>query len=367
MSEALTLKQPFRQAEHTFLVKGTFENQFSNPQRIESQGAVVEFVRLRPEILSDQVPIIVGGGLGLEPRAYQSIARQIYNKGREVILVKQPRSGRANTTNRELVGADNKFRVDTLVATSNNNDREVISDQSSSDDLLEGGTTDKLPDSVTANIEDLLSAGIDRADIAEQVQKARNTIAVLKACGIEKTDVIAHSEGTLFMTIAALERPDLFRSMVFMGPAGMIGKDTFPRLALRFAKVIGHNITKNLIENPATGITINNSALKYGIKNPAKSLREVFETAKTRIDKLLYEARENGTKIGVLYWDQDLLFPANRIRGNVTLDSQGFRGNVDTHDYVYQVGAGHDDLRTNAATNAKAALDMLRKLNVQES
>jgi len=78
-----------------------------------------------------------------------------------------------------------------------------------------------------------------RAELAaiygtEELSKAINLLAVLDEQGIAQTDVMAMSEGAINSSIAAMIAPERFRNMIFIGPAGMIGKDNVFKLLGRF-------------------------------------------------------------------------------------------------------------------------------------
>lgn len=70
----------------------------------------------------------------------------------------------------------------------------------------------------------------------EEIQMAKRLISVIDTLKTEgkipdkKIDVIAHSRGMGYSTIAALLRPDLFSALVGYGGVGLIGKDNLARL-----------------------------------------------------------------------------------------------------------------------------------------
>lgn len=73
----------------------------------------------------------------------------------------------------------------------------------------------------------------------EEIRMAKSLIRVLEdpairaKIGENKIDVAAHSRGLGYTTIAALLRPDLFRTIGAYGGAGLIGKDSVPSLLWR--------------------------------------------------------------------------------------------------------------------------------------
>lgn len=291
-----------------------FKEQFQTIRQIESQGGNVKFVDIAPEVLDDEIPVIVAGGWGLGPKAYESTAKVGYESGRRMLLMEHSRSGK--------------------------------------------------PQSENASAPD------------EELQKAHSLVEVLKASGVEKTDVIAHSEGTIYTVLAALEHPELFRSIVFTGPAGMVGQDTTRQLVRRFGPVMGRSLTKDMWHNPRAGLATGNDITKHVIKNPAKSLREIKDMAATRIDHVLGGLRQNGIKVGILQWNADRVFPPDRIEEHVVIeginrvtngensdyvvDPTVVAGNVDAYASVITKKAGHGDLQINPGVSTAAALNLLK-------
>lgn len=84
--------------------------------------------------------------------------------------------------------------------------------------------------------------GISSAHIAHHTEgrehaiheiELRKVAALLKALdekSIEQTDIVAHSEGAIYGVSAALLRPERFRNLVLVDPAGMVGEDSQERL-----------------------------------------------------------------------------------------------------------------------------------------
>jgi len=77
----------------------------------------------------------------------------------------------------------------------------------------------------------------------EEVQKAFALLETIDKKDLKKVDAIGYSEGGLDLAIAASLQPEKFKNLVFVAPAGMIGKDSFYKLAKRFTAEIA---TSNL-------------------------------------------------------------------------------------------------------------------------
>ncbi len=336
-----------------------FEQQFKQSRTIESQGGVVRFVDIAPsaEKIEDTVPVTVASGFGLGPDAYKGPAETIYNSGRRGILLEHARRGKSK----------------------------LMDDSRSLEHLRQ--TMDMV------NI--LEAAGINPDKIKEELQKARSMVDVLRASGVEQTDVIAHSEGTIYTVLAALENPELFRSVVLIGPAGMIGEDNILQLGKRFSSAARSSLWgKDKKQNPEAAKATNRSVNKHVAKSLLnfKFLREANQIAKTPIDQLLFslkkESRQKGREIhvGLIQWESDPVFTSDRIRQHVALEgvekvldngdvesvvynanvsANSAPGNIDAWASVADRDAGHGDLQIDPNSSTVAALDMLKTLNSQ--
>lgn len=148
-----------------------------------------------------------------------------------------------------------------------------------------------------------------------ELRKAAAITKVIEAKGIEKVDVVAHSEGALFTTIAAAQNPEKFRSITYFAPAGLIGGDTFWKLISRF----GYDLLqqwRDRKKSPERESKINTAlieALKT-FKNPKMLLDEVRAIANLQIQKNLRELRQHGVKIIIVHPVGDKAFPMERMQ-----------------------------------------------------
>lgn len=295
----------------------TFKDQHSDVHEVESEGGIVKYVDISSEHLSDKVPILLAGGWSVGRRGYRSVAEKIYDEDRRVLLIDHARSGQA-----------------------------------------ESG---------------------DKKHAKEALQKAHSLLAVMDDAGIEKADVIAHSEGAVNAVLAALEKPDRFRSIILVAPAGMIGKDTVSELLKRFAPKQARSLTKDFVENPRAASAVNIFGGAYIAANPKKSLRELQALTELQIDRILQILREKGIKIGLIQSKQDPVFPHQRIAEHISIegirkvkmgesiqyqwDPNQVMGNVDVYASVANRKAGHDHLIIHPDESMNVALNMLNSLN----
>lgn len=204
----------------------------------------------------------------------------------------------------------------------------------------------------------------------EITHKATTLLNILDDAGLEKVDVIAHSEGALNTVLAASWQPERFRNIILVAPAGMIGGDTVPKLVGRFASKLRYDLEKGIPElkarDPKKAKQYKVSPLKYFIANPTKAFREVGAIAHTQIDRQLSDLREAGIQIGILQSHSDRGFPDERIYQQIVLQEavngpnpQDLQMSVDGYASVAASDAGHDDIIIHPERTTRAALDML--------
>jgi pimeloyl-ACP methyl ester carboxylesterase len=209
-------------------------------------------------------------------------------------------------------------------------------------------------------------------DNPEVAQKANTLLKVVEQMGAEKVDVIAHSEGALNAILAAKLYPEKFRNIVLVAPAGLIGKDSVPRLSGRFMAKVARGYLVDMKEikqrDAESAERFAKSGPTYINANKAKALREVKAIAKTQIkDTDLDELREKGINIGVLQSNKDYGFPQKRIGKQLIKQAaapeQDLIMSVDAYASVAAKNAGHDDLIIHPERGTRAALQMLSELD----
>ena len=276
----------------------SFEEQYKNAKNIESYGGAARYLDIRPEFSNGELPILVASGWSEGRKSFHDTAKEIYSENLRVLLVDHARNGR-------------------------------------------------VPEDSSVN--------------REIEHKANTLLGILDDTGIDKVNVIAHSEGTLNTIAAAIRKPEQFNVIILAMPAGLIGKDSVLKLAGRFVPKLARSISKDTYENPRIGTAVNVGGAAYIVKNPAKAAREVSAMANTTIDEVLGELREKGIKIGVLQSHSDTIFPDERIEKHIRLD--GPFANVDSYASVVAKDAGHDDLMIHPERATRGALQMIGQFN----
>lgn len=277
-----------------------FSRQIKSTNSVESLGGQADYIYFRHETPRDgALPVLVASGWSEGTESLRDTAQEIFNDGREVIVMDHARRG-------GIKASDTDFH------------REIT-------------------------------------------HKATTLLNILDDAALEKVDVIAHSEGALNTVLAASWQPERFRNIILVAPAGMIGGDTVPRLVGRFASKLKYDLVKGIPElkarDPKSAKRYMANPPKYFISNPAKALREVGAIAHTQIDRQLPDLRDAGIRIGVLQSHSDRGFPDGRIQEQVILDDKA--GNMDAYASVAASDAGHDDIIIHPERTTRAALGML--------
>jgi len=184
----------------------------------------------------------------------------------------------------------------------------------------------------------------------------------LKKKGIEKVDVIAHSEGAINSLIAALLKPGQFRNIVLDKPAGLIGKDSKIALTGRFIKLLLQEAIARpiLLTDSTSSIRAGTRTARYIAENYHRVLKEMGAMSSGDITEMMTKLSEHGIKFSIISGVDDPLFPVNRQIRNMRQSNR-----VPPIKGYYSVIGGHNELSINADQHAALAfnaLDDLRNL-----
>ncbi|MBP6882664.1 MAG: alpha/beta hydrolase [Candidatus Levybacteria bacterium] len=201
----------------------------------------------------------------------------------------------------------------------------------------------------------------------EADRKAEAVYSVIKAKDdIDKFDIVAHSEGAVNALIAASFVPERVRNIVLVNPAGLIGQDTFLRLSTSFSKAIGQDMIRSIQSLRSTqrrGEFIRNfgnttlETAKYVSQNPLRALSEVRYLVKSDTSDLVKQLTDTGINIGILAnWD-DPVFPEPRMRE--MLEGQDIA-------QFHTIAGGHNALNTTPRVHITEAVEMLERMRVRD-
>lgn len=168
----------------------------------------------------------------------------------------------------------------------------------------------------------------------ESVRRALALLSVIEATeGVDKVDIVARSEGAIDAAIAKYLNPERIGNIVLVNPAGMLDKDGLWRLGkasvaqerrkkqapfeIDVLDEQSVNISRDIL-SPSADLK---SMTRY-VANPVRAGKDIGTILHTNIEFFLNMAQEEGSHIGWITTEDDLLFPTPELPDN-------FQGIVD--------------------------------------
>lgn len=174
---------------------------------------------------------------------------------------------------------------------------------------------------------------------AAEMRKTEVLMQALDRKGIKQADAISHSEASLFMTMGAMIYRDRFRNFVLVSPAGLIGPDTFPRLAADFSKDISGQTIKALFDDHSRIAKMWKAYTEFGksiVAGPILTTQEMNAIVTLRIEDILRELKSRGHGISIIHTAHDKAFPMDRMQKIVdTTMVDGFVSVGGSHNELY--------------------------------
>lgn len=230
--------------------------QFRNKEILEFAGGTIEAVDIKPEHQKTKIPVAVMPGWGGTPEIYKDNILALAEADRRVISVDAPHG-----IKHEIKGEDAK----------------------------------DMPDVILRKV----------AALAETLEEK----------GIEKIDMNSHSQGCIEAVLFAKLYPEKVRNIVLMNPAGMIGKDSFWRLAFDFlkdsAKQYPESFSKKRLKQ---AMEMGNIVTGNALANPVRALKEVNAIAHAQMHDILKELQKKGIGVIVIHSVDDEAFPMERVQ-----------------------------------------------------
>lgn len=199
-----------------------------------------------------------------------------------------------------------------------------------------------------------------------ELRKMAALLKTLDEKGIEQTDIVAHSEGAIYGALAALLRPEKFRNMVLVDPAGMVGEDKTSRLVkgavldivLQTARIYKKLLTKQGFEAFKQSNTAAKSLAQVFVSNPRHTVESIGVIAYSQIHEILKTLKDLGIKIAIVHAVDDKFFPMDKVQSQTTAEmADGFYSVKGTHNQLYL----HPEQYTALVDSALDALEAKRK------
>ena len=248
-----------------------FEGQFNLRKKIDTKGGVLEII----DIIPDQekgLPIFLSSGWASTPKLLKPLLKTLNEKGRRVITVNFK-----------------KF--------------------------------------------DKINSHINKG-VAREKLKSQAILETIKILGIKEIDIIGHSEGAVYTTLAVENNPDLFRNFVLVAPAGMTPKQSFLKTASKFIlDTLLWPIKKIRGKNRPLYHVIQNA--KFFMLNPIQSLQEGYGLSKIFIAKKIDFIIKSGVNVNLIYFNGDSIFPCKEVRHNAEIHNIPIYLAEGSHNFIY--------------------------------
>lgn len=208
-------------------------------------------------------------------------------------------------------------------------------------------------------------------DIHEQ-RKTAALLEVIRQKGFEKIDAIGHSEGAIYLVLAALEQPEWFRTLLLENPGGMVGEDSFFALIGRayahrrqeIEAIEKDDMVRNML---SIGKGERRQNLTNDILRGAASPRAI---ACTQIQELLFLLKKKGVHIIIAHAVDDLIFPMDKVQ-EISRSMKDEGGNsIPGREFIdgfYSIQGGHNDFIVNPRMHAILAMDAFTAITKKET
>lgn len=289
-----------------------FDELFANQEIYESPAGKNRVVDVSPEFPRTELPVTLLSGMGATPEVNKQIIQTFWKDGRRTLSMAYDRKG---------------------------------------------GKGEVTPE---------VSFGAE-----EQIRKADALIDALERKGIGKTDVVGHSEGALVAIIAASKRPDLFRNIILLDPAGMVGESNVMQLVIRQMKenIAVAKRVKADAEAKAGEALASREFNKHLSDSGPRALDELKGVAGSQIQDVLGSLHQLGIGISIIHGRDDLLFPMKQIQkiaGSSLLSTEVQNGTEWENlsiDGFYSVSGRHNEIQFQPQRYTEVVIEALDALD----
>jgi pimeloyl-ACP methyl ester carboxylesterase len=194
----------------------------------------------------------------------------------------------------------------------------------------------------------------------EPVRKMQALIGGLSRLGIDRVDLVAHSEGALTAMLAAALYPRRVRGLVLLDPAGLIADDRYHHLAGRFLMMQAQCVAEG-VRHPALLpglVQATVGLLSFVATHPTRALGQLRALATWDAVDALRVAVDAGVGVIVIEGVDNQIFPLVR-RGALVRDGRPLL------DGYYSVRGGHATFLGDPR-HAEAVVDALALLRAHK-
>lgn len=255
-----SLREVTRENEREILLQ-LFDAQLAQPEKMQFREGSFDFFDLTPEVLKDSVPVLFVTGFGKSPQSYRETLFEIYVSGRRVIGLSMP----------------------TEDVTVHEHER-----------------TENIPEVQTERALTLLYALIEK--------------------GIERADVVTHSEGGMNAAVAATIEPERFRNFVFIALPGVTSAVSYFEIAKRGfqnMKAVKQGVREGDLETRAR-YKRSNDDIKQWVKRRGglKAAVESMNPGRVEIGQVVRDLHNTGHGVSIIAHVDDKMLPMAEYQRN---------------------------------------------------
>ncbi len=268
----------------TTINRSSLEQQYEHPRVIEVDGTPLAIFDLRPEILKTELPTMIVPGVGADVSLLRETMIGLAAKGRRIIA---------------------------------------------------GSAVHGIPTEQSGPHPEI------------EYRKSEAVARTLTELGIDRVDIVGHSEASLIIGVASLHNDQRFRNLLFLNPAGVHQPDGPVALLGRSLHEVGrsaHHEISTIANDKITAplpptiqrmTNVFSVTLRSVLENP-RLIWNSFEAGGTMdISPLLRELRAKGHKISIIHGADDEMLPMHRVQDLITADMV---------DGFYSVSGGHTEV-----------------------
>ncbi len=147
-----------------------------------------------------------------------------------------------------------------------------------------------------------------------QRYKAEALLDFLRWKKVSHVDVLAHSEGAINFAIAAEAKPEYFRHVVLVAPAGLQGRDNPWRIMWGFLNHVRQTHTTDKLWHLFRAQTKRMTHSAHTLSRLKFFVSEMSDMASFDIHPLLLTLRKKGISIAILAGETDSAFPLQTMK-----------------------------------------------------
>jgi len=208
-----------------------------------------------------------------------------------------------------------------------------------------------------SGIEDSALKVLPGAEGVPEVEMRRISalISVMEKKKLDLVDIVGHSYGGMYAAFGAMLRPEKFRNIVLVNPAGIVGPDSSLQLLQRASIEALQEAMRGMKEKSLRDslIHIASHSASTISTSPFHACREVIAIANTEIHNTLAFLKEKGVHISIIHTIDDATFPMERVQKIVDA------GHIDG---FYSAKGGHNEFILNPEKYTKLVDEALSSM-----